>query len=264
MSSAINRTLRAGLKGPDVRRLQEAIHERLSARGQLREYPVDVDGEVGMQTLRGARRTVYLLGMEDDTREAITAGRIGERAQEVIRHPERRGPRALERARKRMAVVEKDKAIVDVDKYRRGTVIRLATHAARLALAHAPEIHYTQGPRRWDGINLGKIGSQGEFPLYADCSSFYTWLLWQGLRGTEDVVNGADWQAGYTGTLLTHGRRVDGAPEGAAVLYGRGWPGAHVAYSLGNGQVISHGSEGGPYLLPLRYRSDVLEVRAYI
>ncbi|MEO6501136.1 MAG: NlpC/P60 family protein [Jatrophihabitantaceae bacterium] len=80
-----------------------------------------------------------------------------------------------------------------------------------------------------------------------------------------DVVNGQRWAAGYTGTMLQHGRAVpaSSAQVGDLVIYGSGAPGQHVAVCLGNGLVFSHGSEAGPFKLALRYRSDVLSVRRY-
>lgn len=140
--------------------------------------------------------------------------------------------------------------------------------AATLGLRHAPSIHYTQGTRRWQGINQHLLSKHGDYPKYADCSSFTTWCLWNALKvtyGVRDVVNGANWRAGFTGTMLTHGKRVRlGLRRGDLVIYGRGYPGAHVAIYIGGGMVISHGSEAGPLKLPLRYRRDVLQIRRYI
>jgi cell wall-associated NlpC family hydrolase len=142
--------------------------------------------------------------------------------------------------------------------------------AAFLGLAHAPEIHYTQGPRRWDGINRDYKAWRGEYPIYADCSAFATWCLWNGLDhyGVRDTVNDSDWQAGYTGTMLEHGKVIvheENVLQGDLVLYGvPGTTGKHVAICVGGGKVISHGSEGGPYLLEIHYRSDVIDIRRYI
>jgi hypothetical protein len=145
----------------------------------------------------------------------------------------------------------------------------LAVSAALLTIRKAPEIHYTQGGLRWQGIDKELKAWKGQYPLYADCSSAATWWLWQGLDhfGVRDVVNGQDWNWGYTGTMLRCGRRVEHQANwrrGDLFIYGQGWPGAHVAMYLGGGKVASHGSEGGPYLLPWNYRSDLLSVRRYI
>ena len=266
-----HRSLSLGSRGEDVRQLQAATDRRLEARGQD-EYKVGAhDGDFGRNTARGVSRAAYLLGALDVTWEAARVdhgGHVSIGLQRMIRNPGRRTPEQLGRARNRLEHVRADAPSPGAHG------ISLATRAARLALAHAPEVHYTQdrpdevrrqgGLRRWEGINGHMLASRGRFPRYADCSSFYTWCLWQLLGDGPDVVNGSGWRGGYTGTLLAHGRRADVDVEGAAVLYGvRGSTGKHVAYSLGNGQVISHGSEGGPYLLPYNYRSDVMAVRAY-
>lgn len=143
--------------------------------------------------------------------------------------------------------------------------------AAYLGLHHAPELHYTQGARRWEGIDKKLVAARGQYPRYADCSAFATWCLWNGLYvlyGCSDVVNGQRWQAGYTGTQHEHGKRVvheKNRQWGDLALYGDPYGSTgHVAVYVGGGKVISHGSEGGPYYLPINYRADLREVRRYI
>jgi cell wall-associated NlpC family hydrolase len=145
-----------------------------------------------------------------------------------------------------------------------------AIHAAVLGLNNRGAVHYTQaaGPR-WEGINRGLIAAQGRFPNNADCSSFVTWCLWNGMRlhNLPDTVNGQGWRAGFTGTQLNHGTRVSGdraVVPGDLALYGSGRPGKHVAICIGGGLVISHGSEAGPFKLALHYRNDLMEIRRYI
>lgn len=144
--------------------------------------------------------------------------------------------------------------------------VNMTLQAAVLGLHHAPQIHYTQGPERWQGIDRKKKAWRGEFPTQADCSSYATWCLWNGLDHFHypDIVNRENWKAGYTGTLLQNGHSVGDPRPGDLVIYGPSWPGEHTAVYTGGGLVVSHGSEGGPYLLPWRYRSDVLSVRRYI
>jgi cell wall-associated NlpC family hydrolase len=101
-------------------------------------------------------------------------------------------------------------------------------------------------------------------PRWEDCSSFATWLYW--LADAPDP-NGRGYDGfGYTGTLCRQGRRVSilELQPGDLVFYGRGAPWGHVAIYVGGGKVVSHGSEGGPYLLPVRYRGDVGEARSYL
>lgn len=157
-----------------------------------------------------------------------------------------------------------------LDLRQRARARQLGLKAAQLGLARAPSLHYTQGAKRWDGIARRLKAWKGQCPSYADCSAFATWVLWNALDHfhLKDIVNGASWQAGYTGTLLTHGREVKRGwfkKPLDLVIYGQpGSNGEHVAVYVGGGKVISHGSEGGPYLLPWNYRPDVQSVRRYI
>jgi cell wall-associated NlpC family hydrolase len=145
----------------------------------------------------------------------------------------------------------------------------VAVQAAVVALRNRNTVHYTQGSRRWDGINRGLLGARGQYPAYADCSSFVTWCLWNGmgLHHRPDTVNGNGWRAGYTGTLIMHGSRVSSERSvlpGDLVFYGSRGRASHVAICIGRGLVISHGSEAGPFQLPLHYRRDFLQIRRYI
>ena len=142
--------------------------------------------------------------------------------------------------------------------------------AAMLGHKHAPQVHYTMGARRWDGITNRCRAHRGQFPRYADCSSYVSWCIWDALGGPSagpDVVNGQLWKGGYTGTMKNNGRRVPGglanALPGDLVLYGAG-TGKHVTIVVAKNKVISHGSEGGPYLVKPDYRNDIAEVRRYI
>jgi hypothetical protein len=141
--------------------------------------------------------------------------------------------------------------------------------AAMLALAHRAEVHYTQGAQRWDGIKNDRRARRGEFPRQADCSSFATWCLWNGLflsYRLDDIVNGHDWMAGYTGTMRDHGKRVGNVPHeilrGDCVFYE-----GHVTIVVGRKNdvpmVVSHGMEQGPFYLKWNYRTP-LQVRRYI
>lgn len=150
----------------------------------------------------------------------------------------------------------------------------LSVEAALLGLRRAPSLHYTQDGRRWEGIDKGLKAWRGECPTHADCSAFVTWCIWCGLSHFHghDVVNGAAWKAGYTGTMIGHGRQVahPGALlRGDAILYGDpfGRTG-HTAIVVGRRSdgmpmVVSFGSEPGPFYLPYNYR-PVTQARRYI
>ncbi|HWB56296.1 MAG TPA: hypothetical protein VG479_05095 [Gaiellaceae bacterium] len=149
-----------------------------------------------------------------------------------------------------------------------------AVQAAELALAHKDRMDYTQeATPRWDGILKDRRARRGQFPRSADCSSFVTWCLWNGLFlrfGLDDIVNGQNWKAGFTGTMLDHGKRVRKADRlipGDCVHYGSGTT-AHVTLVVGrqNGvpTVISFGSDACPCRTVYNYRDDVSEFRRYI
>lgn len=147
--------------------------------------------------------------------------------------------------------------------------------AALLALHHAPQVHYTQEPPRWEGIRKRLNARLGQFPKQADCSSFVTWCLWNGLHigfGVRDTVNGANWNSGFTGTMLRNGRQVHelgNIQRGDCVIYGSGPNGEHTAIVVGRAKdgipmVVSHGSEAAPFFVRYNYRSDIMQIRRYI
>jgi hypothetical protein len=166
-------------------------------------------------------------------------------------------------------------SVSGLSKHQRTLARSRARDAAWLTYNHKGRVHYTQSARRWDGINKKMNARVGKYPKYADCSSFATWCLWNGLFipfSCRDTVNGANWQHGYTGTMLSHGKEVVHIANtliGDCVIYGGG-TGAHTAIIVKGGNVterpmvISHGSEAGPFYLPFDYRSDVNCIRRYI
>jgi cell wall-associated NlpC family hydrolase len=182
------------------------------------------------------------------------------------------------------AKVAKRKSQVEYAKHvlerRKTTVAERLVRAASLAYHHAALVHYTmdrpfrlahQGghPRRWDGIRLGLRAKHGQFPRYADCSSFVTWCYWDALGGPHagaDIVNGQHWQAGFTGSQLDHGREVPAsqARAGDLAFYQRGSSIGHVTIVVAPGVVISHGSEAGPLRLALNFDGMLRHVRRYI
>ena len=165
-------------------------------------------------------------------------------------------------------------AVSGLDRDQRAEARQATVEAALLGLNNISEVHYTQDSRRWEGIGNGRVAAKGKFPHHSDCSSFATWCLWNGLNlgfDVDDVVNGLDWSAGYTGTLLQNGKqvkRVENVRQGDLVLYGGEWPGSHVAIVVGRQDgvpmVVSHGSEEGPFFVRYDYRSDVMQFRRYI
>ncbi len=146
------------------------------------------------------------------------------------------------------------------------TATNMALQAAVLGYHKRSHINYTEGSGRWDGIDHNRKAWRGEYPYYADCSAYVTWCLWNGLHhyGVRDVVNGAHWQGGFTGTMVHHGRTVHKLFPGCAVIYGPGESGTHTAIYTGGGLVVSHGNQAGPQLLRYNYRSDIKVYKSYI
>lgn len=263
-------------RGADIRALESAGQRRRAARGMDdgglgRDgilTPEEFDSLSTVARYLGALEST--LGQHDRGRPVLTIG-----VQRMIRYPGRRTDAQLARASERMAQLQEDRDKRAAAQKAHAAAARTsggldekrsrARDAAMFALDNAPR-HYTQGGARWDPIRSGARPG-GHMWAYADCSSFATWCIWYALGcGGPDVVNGADWSAGYTGTMLHHGVAVASPSHyGDLVIYGRrGSSGAHVAAYVGNGLCVGHGSEGGPRLLPVRYRSDVLSVRRYI
>jgi cell wall-associated NlpC family hydrolase len=135
-----------------------------------------------------------------------------------------------------------------------------AVRAAMIGYRHRDAINYTQDAvRRWEGISKGLRAGKGQFPSNADCSSFVTWCLWDALGGPDagaDIVNGAKWTAGYTGTQCGHGHEVsiNRAQPGDLAFYGPSRNNInHVTIVVAPGRVISHGQQSGPLSLPMDY-----------
>ena len=101
-------------------------------------------------------------------------------------------------------------------------------------------------------------------PQTMDCSEFAT-LVYK--RAGASDPNGMLFNGyGYTGTLGARGRFValSQARPGDLVFYGRGHPWHHVAVYVGHNRVVSHGSDGAPYLCHIDYRGDRGAIRAYL
>ena len=260
-------------RGEDILLLQRACERRLESRNI--ERPLSFNGIFGEETAVAVDTASYFLGALADTvdQHKTTIG-----LQRLIRNPGTRSPEQVGRARERLQDLERDRERAKARAARRRKqdrgrsdknrieARRLAVQAFRLAYNHRGVVHYTQGGARWQGINNELKAYKGQYPRYADCSSLYTWALWNAFDhfGWPDNINGTGFRAGYTGTLLAHGKRVSSLLPGDAIIYGRGFPGTHVTMYVGNGMCFSHGSESGPHYLPVRYRGDVMQYRRYI
>jgi hypothetical protein len=263
-------------RGDDVKVVRRNTLERLEARGIDRPVGPD-DGVFSAHILNAAKTAAHFLGVPEDWTESNSGLLV--REQRVIVYPESRTEGMLSAAEARMDKLLEDRArsrqaeeggVSGLSASERSRARNIAVEAFRLAYRHAPAVHYTMGGSRWQGIANNLRFADNKYPTYADCSSLYTWCLWNALtsvggRNFADIVNGAGWRAGYTGTLLGHGERVENRMPGDAVIYGRGFPGLHVAMiARDTDMVYSHGSEGGPYYVRWNYRSDIMQVRRYI
>lgn len=122
------------------------------------------------------------------------------------------------------------------------------------------EIDYDQGQRAAD------FSPPPNVPAHLDCSSFAEWCYKS--CGIDDPSNQNYHPIGNTRTQVANGtaiHSINGLNPGDLIFYGGtpSYPG-HVAVYAGNGKVISMGSDPGPLILPINYRSDRIAMRAYI
>lgn len=257
-------------RGDDVKVVRRHILERLEARGIERTVG-PADGVFSTHILRAGKTASHFLGAPDEWVESNSGLLV--REQRIIVYPERRTAQMLEaaEARTERLIAERRAGRGDrLDASDRIHARRIALAAFRLAYRHRDVVHYTLGASRWQGIAERRRYADGRFPNWADCSSMYTWAMWNALTSVAgkhfpDVVNGADWRAGYTGTMLAHGERVDNRQPGDAIFYGNGWPGKHVVMVAEDTDMVwSHGSEAGPFYVRWDYRGDYMQTRRYI
>lgn len=152
----------------------------------------------------------------------------------------------------------------------RGTVSALL-RAARVGYEHREYMTYTEGSLRWSGITEQRRSVDNQYPPYADCSAFVTWMYWDATRflNMPDVLNGAYWTAGYTGTLVAHGEPVDvgSTVPGDVCLYGGSvWVPQHATMTIGGGRCVSFGRQGDPGIYPIDLFGElpIVAIRRYI
>lgn len=148
---------------------------------------------------------------------------------------------------------------------------RLIVAAALALYAVATHVHYTQGSWRMTIVRRKLRPPFVGTEIWEDCSSSVT-----GYYCVADAPDPNDLGyngQGYTGTLITHGREVtlDQAQPGDLVFYRSPsfpqFPYAHVAVYIGGGRVISHGSEAGPRIELVDYRTGShgrVGIRSYV
>lgn len=155
---------------------------------------------------------------------------------------------------------------------------RLFIKGVEVLMSHPAQLHYSQDMTlRWEGIRdrivpwtaSGKLN--GKYPKHGDCSSTGEYLMWLAFAHhfhLADLLSAEAWKAGWTGSLVQHGKPVHDWSKlkvGDAVFYGPSIDETeHVTWSIGGRRVFSHGSEAGPFLLDFEYRSDIVAIRRYI
>jgi cell wall-associated NlpC family hydrolase len=138
------------------------------------------------------------------------------------------------------------------------TIRKEMVRVAMYAVAREPYIHYSQARPMVD------MAPPPNYPSVMDCSGFATWV-YKSVGAPDPNGYSPEYPGwGYTGTQIAHGRKVEpkDLKPGDLVFYGRGSV-THVAIYIGDGKVASHGSEGGPMVLPMYYRSDFHHARTY-
>lgn len=124
---------------------------------------------------------------------------------------------------------------------------------------HADEIHYSQGAFR-----MKDFGPPPNVPENTDCSGYATWCY--RVAGAIDPNGNSYNGVGFTGSLWDHGQHISIVQMkiGDLVFYGDPHSvHSHVAIYIGNNQVVSMGSEPGPFVLPIRYRADISGFATY-
>jgi hypothetical protein len=266
-------------RGEDIKNLRSAVQRRLDARGIDRKVGPD-DGRLTPDLYDALKTASHFLGAPDEwyksksgllTREQLIIRYPGTRTEDMLKSADDRMHRLVldrekaEKARKAKLAAQAANAgahgTSNLTAAQRIKARELAVNAFRLAYNHRGVVHYTQSSLRWQGINNRLRAAEGRYPNYADCSSLYTWAMWNALTavagmGYPDIVNGSRWAAGYTGTIASHGRWVSPGElmPGDAVLYGGNFPYGHVTMYAGGGMCFSHGSEIGPTFVPVGYR----------
>lgn len=238
----IPRLIELGSKGRDVRALKRALRRAgFWPKGERITNVFDETTDKAVREFQKDRR------LEID-------GQVGENTfGALLSHYDPYSRFLVERVRKRMQKLNNPTG-------KRQRIVA----AAFVGYTNRDRIRYTQDARRMQGVRE-RIRVPA-FPTFEDCSSFATWCYW--VAGAPDP-NGRGYDGfGFTGTQIGPGKQVATPRPGDLVFYG--WEPAprscpkHVALYVGNGKVVSHGSESGPNLATLDYRSDRNQIRSYL
>ena len=242
MREQVPRILKLGSKGRDVRALKRALRRAGHLpKGVRLSNTFDQPTDQAVRDFQKASRLLIDGEVGDDTYNAL------------LPQYDAYSRLLVDRVRKRM-----ERLANPSGKRQRIVAAAFVGHTNR------DRIHYTQDGRRMQGVRE-RIRVPG-FPQWEDCSSFATWCYW--VAGAPDPNACGYNGSGYTGSQIGLGKKVAAPRPGDLVFYGgepppRSCP-RHVAVYVGNGQVVSHGSESGPHLVALDYRDDRNQIRSYL
>ena len=235
---ALPREIKLGAKGRDVRAYQRALRKagfRPKGTKTTNEFDAQMDEEVrAFQQAKGL----------------LVDGEIGENTfGQLLPHIDAWGKRLLAAVKKAVPSSIRQKVVA----------------SAFVGYQNRDSIRYTQTGQRMQGVRDGI--RPPKFPQFEDCSSFATWCYW---AASGPDPNGLNYNGqGWTGTQIEHGVECATPRPGDLVFYGPSHSSInHVAVYVGNGNVVSHGQESGPSLLPIDYsrgsRGGRQQVRSYL
>ena len=217
------------LNSPAVREAQ-----RLLTKNRYDNFqPGVIDGEFGPATATATKQAKWALGYPAKACDGIFGPQLAGFLQGKPLPP---GYKA--RRHKRLQEAEGHAGL-------RAKIVQLA----RWGIQNESQIRYQQ-LRPVDGLDRPH-----KLPLHTDCSGFatlcYKWA-------DADDPNGGRFTGAYTGTMLTHCRRIpkSAIKPGDLVVWGA-YPGHHVALVLEAGHdplLCSHGQEKGP--LAIRFSAE--------
>jgi hypothetical protein len=220
------------LEGRDVANLQRAVHKRLKARGLADDVPVPTHGKFTLATALACLEAQYFLGLRSDTflRQDAHGNRIvTEGAQRILRQPELRDGRQLQRAKDRHAQIERGPRFYEELAHELG----LTGHGVKDALAFAmAQVGIKEQP---PGSNAGpKIDDWCRAAGYTDpvpwCGCFVNACLMAG-----GLPSGAGW-IGYTPAIL---ERAQSQTAGWS-FHQEGMPGDLALFDTPGGDPVVH------------------------
>lgn len=190
------------MEGRDVANLQRAIADRLDARPGLEKVPTPTHGKFTHATWVAAVEAGYFLGLLSSTYLATDKrrGLSTEGAQTIIRHPEKRSPDQLARAKDRQGQLERGPRYYD---QLAKEIAQPAGKGATAALAFAKAnlgVHESPAGSNWGGKVEDWIKLAGYVSPVPWCGCFVNACL-----VAAGIPNGKGW-IGYTPAIIEHAK----------------------------------------------------------